>query len=396
METLKPQSNRIELVDALRGFAIMIIFIIHVQEHFNIFNMPPADSMPGWLNVLDGYVLKLVFSMFAGKSYSIFALLFGFTFYIQYRNQELKGNDFGYRFLWRMLILFGFGMINSLFFPGGDILFLYAMIGVSLFIVRKWSNKAILITAIILLAQPMEWIHYTISLFNAGYTLPDYQTHELYKEVTDVAMAGNLKDYFYTNMTTGIAANVAWTISVGRFLQTAGLFMLGYLMGRKQLFVASEKNLRFWVCVLIASAFLFNPLMELKSLMSGRVSETPILSGTLVVVFDMWQKFAFTFVIVSSFVLLYQKIYFVRLTDNLRYMGRMTLTSYIMQSIVGTFLFLPIGLNLGLYCGGTLSLFISFVLVYIQLRLCKWWLSTHRQGPLEHLWHKLTWINSRK
>lgn len=396
MEKLGSQSPRIELVDVLRGFAIMVIFIIHIQEHFNIFNFPPAESQPEWLNSLDNIVFKLIFSMFAGKSYSIFALLFGFTFYIQFQNQANKGKDFGYRFLWRMLILFCFGMIDSLFFPAGDILFIYAIVGISLFFVRKWSNKAILITAIILLAQPIEWMHYIISLFNQDYILPDYKVGGLFREVQEVAMSGNLKEYFYTNMTMGIAANLSWTISVGRLLQTAGLFMLGYLAGRKQLFISTEKNIRFWVYVLIVSALLFNPLLEMRGIMGDKAKDDLILAGTLSVVFDMWQKFAFTFVIISSFVLLYQKECFVRLTNNLRFLGKMTLTNYLMQSIIGTFLFLPIGLNLGNYCGGTLSFLISLILVFLQIQFCKWWMSNHRQGPLESIWHRLTWLNSDK
>jgi len=396
MEINSSKPNRIDLVDALRGFAIMIIFIIHVQEHFNIFNFPPAGAQPDWLNNLDNAVFKLVFSMFAGKSYSIFALLFGFTFYIQFHNQELKGKDFGPRFLWRMLILFVIGMFNSLFFPGGDILFIYAIVAVSLFIVRKWKSKTILIVAIIFLAQPIEWLRYFISLFNPEYNMFELRTGELYGEVTEAAMRGNLKEYFITNMTSGILANISWTVSVGRLLQTAGLFMLGYLIGRKQLFLPTEKNIRFWIYVLIAAAFLYNPLLELRNIIKTHAKDVPILNDTLVVIFDMWQKFAFTFVIVASFVLLYQKQFFVRLTDNLRYYGKMTLTNYVSQGIIGTFLFLPIGFNLGRYCGGTLSLLISFVLVYLQIVFCKWWLSKHRQGPLETVWHKLTWINSGK
>ncbi|SHF30976.1 DUF418 domain-containing protein [Dysgonomonas macrotermitis] len=393
MNTQAPPSQRIEMIDALRGFAILAIFLVHIQE-FGFFSFPPPESQPEWLNSLDDIVSRLVFSIFAGKSYSIFALLFGFTFYVQFHNQEVKGNDFGYRFLWRMLILFGFGMINCLLYPGGDILFVYAIVGVFLFVVRKWSNKAILITAIILLAQPMEWIHYAISLFNPEYTLPDYRVGELYGELHRVATTGDLKEYFYASMTTGIMANIAWTLSVGRLLQIAGLFMIGYLIGRKQLFVATEKNIRFWVYILVVSALLYNPLMELKAIMYSRVEQTPIIGGTLGVVFDMWQKLAFTFVIVASFVLLYQKNFFVRLTNNLRYFGRMTLTNYLVQSAIGTFLFQPIGFNLSKYSGATLSFLIGLVLIYIQILFCKWWLSRHKQGPLESVWHKLTWINS--
>lgn len=95
MELLK-KTPRIEVVDALRGFAVMAILLVHNLEHF-IFPVYP-ESSPEWLSILDAGVFNAVFSLFAGKSYAIFALLFGFTFYIQSHNQQLKGKDFGYHF----------------------------------------------------------------------------------------------------------------------------------------------------------------------------------------------------------------------------------------------------------------------------------------------------------
>lgn len=74
----------------------MAILLVHNLEHF-IFPVYP-ESSPEWLSILDAGVFNAVFSLFAGKSYAIFALLFGFTFYIQSHNQQLKGKDFGYRF----------------------------------------------------------------------------------------------------------------------------------------------------------------------------------------------------------------------------------------------------------------------------------------------------------
>lgn len=81
MEQLLKRSPRIEVVDALRGFAVMAIILVHNLEHF-IFPVYPTDS-PGWLNALDQGVFNSIFTLFAGKAYAIFALLFGFTFYIQ-------------------------------------------------------------------------------------------------------------------------------------------------------------------------------------------------------------------------------------------------------------------------------------------------------------------------
>ena len=93
MENRIQKTPRIELVDALRGFAVMAILLVHNVEHF-IFPVYPTDS-PEWLNVLDKGTFDAVFALFGGKAYAIFALLFGFTFYIQCENQRRKGKDFG-------------------------------------------------------------------------------------------------------------------------------------------------------------------------------------------------------------------------------------------------------------------------------------------------------------
>ena len=91
MEQLAEKNSRIEVVDALRGFAVMAIILVHNLEHF-IFPVYP-DCSPGWLNALDQGIFNVTFSLFAGKAYAIFALLFGFTFYIQTNNQRKAGKD---------------------------------------------------------------------------------------------------------------------------------------------------------------------------------------------------------------------------------------------------------------------------------------------------------------
>ena len=69
MEQITVKNPRIEVVDALRGFAVMAIILVHNLEHF-IFPVYPADS-PEWLEVLDQGVLNVVFSLFAGKALSL-------------------------------------------------------------------------------------------------------------------------------------------------------------------------------------------------------------------------------------------------------------------------------------------------------------------------------------
>lgn len=393
-QTTLTKIPRIEVVDALRGFAVLAILLVHNLEHFIFPVYPDPASQPEWLNILDEGVFSIIFSLFAGKAYAIFSLLFGFTFYIQYTNQLRKGKDFGYRFLWRLLLLAGFATLNAAFFPAGDVLLLFCVVGLFLFLVRKWNDKAVLIAAVILLLQPVEWFHYIASLFNPKYTLPNLGVGAMYNEVAEYTKEGNFWNFIWGNVTLGQKASLFWAIGAGRFLQTAGLFMLGLLIGRKQLFVTSDNNTRFWVKVLIISAILFCPLYQLKVMFYDN-SDAVMIKQTVGVILDMWQKFAFTAVLVASFVLLYQKESFKKLTTGLRFYGKMSLTNYISQSILGAIIYFPFGLYLAPYCGYTVSLLIGFVLFLLQVSFCKWWLKNHKQGPLEGIWHKLTWINSK-
>ena len=378
--------SRIEVVDALRGFAVMAILLVHNVEHF-IFSVYPTNS-PAWLSALDEGVLNATFALFAGKAYAIFSLLFGFTFCIQYENQRRKGKDFGYRFLWRMLLLAVFATLNAAFFPGGDVLLLYSVMALVLFIVRKWSDRAILIAAVFFTLQPIELYHYIMSLIDTSYQLPDYGVGAMYAQVNEITRTGNFWDFIWCNVTLGQKASFMWAVGAGRTLQTAGLFLIGLYIGRKQLFVSNENNSRFWIYTLILSAVSFCPLHSLRNLI---MEGSPLVQQTIGTAFDMWQKLAFTFVLVSSFVLLYQNDKFKNKVSNLNFYGRMSLTNYVSQSIIGAFVYFPIGLNLAQYCGYTISLLIGFAVFFIQMRFCRWWFKKHTQGLLEGIWHKLTW-----
>ena len=386
MENQLQKTPRIELVDALRGFAVMAILLVHNVEHF-IFPVYPTDS-PEWLNILDKGTFDMVFSLFGGKAYAIFALLFGFTFYIQCENQRRKGKDFGYRFLWRLVLLVGFATLNAAFFPGGDVLLLFAIMGLVLFVVRNWSDKAVLIAAIFFTLQPMEWYHYVMSLLDSSYQLPDYGVGPMYDAVAEATKSGNFWDFIVCNVTLGQKASLMWAVGAGRILQTAGLFLIGFYIGRKQLFVVDRLKLGFWMKTLVISAICFAPLHSWKNLL---MEGTPMIQQTVGTVFDMWQKLAFTFVLVSSFVLLYQNKSFQKRVSNLRFYGRMSLTNYVSQSIIGAIIYFPFALYLAPYCGYTVSLLIGFAIFFAQVMFCKWWFKSHNQGPLESLWHWWTW-----
>lgn len=384
---LKTGKSRIDAVDALRGFAVMAILLVHSLEHF-IFPVYPTSS-PAWLAALDKGVFAVVFALFAGKAYAIFALLFGFTFHLQYSARQRRGGDFGWRFLWRLVLLAGFATLNAAFFPAGDVLLLFSIVGVVLFFVRRCNDRTVLALALLFLFQPVEWYHCLRALADAGYNLPDAGVGAMYAEVAEYTRNGSFREFIAGNVTLGQKASLLWAVDAGRYSQTAGLFLMGLLLGRRGVLLDTAANARFWVKVLIAGAVAFVPLHALHGLFGDTTAAR--MAGT---VLDMWQKFAFTAVLVASFLLLYRTVRFRRMTDGLRFYGRMSLTNYIAQSVVGALIFFPFGLGLAARCGYAASLLIGLSVFVLQVVFCRWWLRHHRQGPLESLWHRLTWLKS--
>ena len=92
--------ERMDLVDALRGFALMGLFILHSTEFFELYWAHPD---PGWVHTW-------VFGLFGGKAFALFALCFGLSFYIIMDRSARRGVDFTARFAWRLIILIGFGL----------------------------------------------------------------------------------------------------------------------------------------------------------------------------------------------------------------------------------------------------------------------------------------------
>lgn len=379
---------RLEVVDALRGFAIMCIILLHNMEHFEFYYLP--KQLPEWMKILDAHVLKTAYFLFGGKAYAIFAVLFGFSFYIQNENQKQKGKDFSLRFFWRMILLLLFGFINTAFYQG-DILTLYAILGLTLIPICNLSTKTIFIIALILLCQPLEWFRYLYILFNPEYVSSPNASSEYYKEIAKYMSNGTFIDYVIGNITLGKTASLLWSWEFGRFFQAPALFMLGFLAGRKQLFARSETNLFFWKTTLITASIVFIPLYTFTTFLPDFYPDKVALDR-LLVIFGSISNFTFMLILMASFVVLYQTEKGTKWLSKLIPCGKMSLTTYIMQSIIGSTLYYQYGFALYQNTGATICLFIGIISFILQLVFCNWWLRNYQQGPLEYIWFKLTWI----
>lgn len=383
---------RISVVDALRGFAVMSIMLLHNIEHFDYYYFP--DYLPEWMKIMDKHVWDVMFALFSGKAYAIFAVLFGFTFFLMDRKQQLQGKNFNGRFMWRMLLLFGFGIVNSMFYSG-DVLAIYACLGVALVLVSRLKTAAILAIATVLLLQPFEIGRFVYMLFHPDYSPGDPLSWHYFGQSSAYLSSHSFFETAWGNLTNGRWACTLWTWEHGRFFQIPALFMIGMVMGRSQKLLSGVANDRFWrrtlaVAVVLGIMFFWG-LKQVPNVLVGNV-----LINQARMVIEAWNNFALTFVWISAFVLLYQSERMHHLLARLEVFGKMSLTNYVMQSIMGCMVYNGCGLALYQYTGATLSLLVGIVLFVIQISFCKWWLKGHRQGPLESIWHKLTWIKLKE
>src|SRR6187397_360598 len=136
-------TNRVDLVDALRGYALLGLFMVHCVERFELYWLDPRPDP--WF---DGTM-----ALFAGKAFAIFALLFGFSFATIMGNERQRGGDFTWRFAWRLALLFAIGTLHALVYRG-DILQVLAAVGLVMIpFDRLRSDKAALAIALLLFAQ---------------------------------------------------------------------------------------------------------------------------------------------------------------------------------------------------------------------------------------------------
>ena len=387
-QTLKT-SERLGVVDALRGFALLAIVLLHNLEHYNLFLAP--ENVPAWLQTIDKYAWDTLFFLFAGMAYATFSLLFGFSFYIQFHNAEKRGIDFRGRFAWRMCLLFLFAQLHALFY-NGDILLLYAVVGFALIPVCKLKDKTVFWIALILLLLPYEWGRAIYAMINPDYVVSTCHFMPYAMRAQEATANGNFFEVLCSNISDGQLYSNIWQVENGRLFQTAALFMFGMLLGRRKYLIKSEESVRFWKKMLKGAVLAFIPLYCLKTFVPDLLTN-PSVQIPYKIAVPSYANFAFMIILVSIFTLLwFKKEKGYGWQSLLIPYGRMSLTNYISQSIMGVIIYYGFGLAMYKYAGATASLLIALLIFTVQLIFSRWWLACHKQGPLEFLWHKGTWI----
>lgn len=383
-------SERIVVVDVLRAFALFGIIVTHAAAGFLAGPTPDPDFMT--FSTLDRAVGKLETLFSFGKFYTIFSFLFGLSFAIQLDNAARKGAVFAGRFTWRLIILLVIGLVHGLFFSG-DVLVVYALLGLLLIPCRNLSNRTLLIVAsILVLNVPMLLLGLAQvgAPPAAGAEAQMQQFMQLARQQFDLKQSGSLADVMSLNATFGLVSKLLFLVFSGRLWITFGLFLLGLYAGRMRVFQDTASNRQGFQRVLMwagAVALVTTVVAAMRPASMQITSYADVFASA---------SFSVQHVALSAFYLSAITLLFWTRPSGalsaLAPLGRMGLTTYLMQSAFGLIVFYGFGFGLLGKVGVAAAVGLAIAFYALQILFSRWWLQRFSMGPFEWLWRSLTYL----
>jgi uncharacterized protein len=388
--------ERIAVVDVLRAFALFGIIITHSATGF-LAGRPPT---PGFMNFgpLDQLVADLDRLLTFGKFFTIFSFLFGLSFALQMRNAARKGVGFTGRFAWRLVVLALIAAVHGLFFSG-DILIIYAILGLLLIPFRNVSTKWLVVSALLLILNVPGLI---LGLTQLNAPPPTAEQQQAAAQAQAVGMerarqqfnakqSGTVSDVFRANLGPALMGKVMFQLFTGRLWITFGLFLLGMCAGRLEIFRDTESNRRFFRRLLWVAG-----VTALLTTVVAVVKPSSFQPRSLADVFASFsftvQQAALSAFYVSMITLLYWRKPTEGLLAKLAPVGKMGLTIYLTQTVFGLVLFYGFGLGMLGKLGIAAAVGSGIAFYAVQIVLARWWMAHFSMGPVEWLWRSLTYF----
>ncbi len=399
MSSMKPTlgKERLQVVDALRGFALFGILLANLYSFIGYNTLSPEQILA--LPALDRGVLFFIDWFVEGKFYGLFSILFGVGFALQvqrFREGHANFVAFWYR---RMVVLIGIGLVHMYFVWNGDILTLYGVLGLFLPLFLPLSNRALLRWIIALLTLPLL-IHglYALTHEAAFWGVmtrlsADLQAQWGYadRQLLEMRTSDAAVEVFHINVLKALPRPMSYLLS-GRYFQVLGMFLIGLLLARHWLPKIRNNDISVprgaiglgvigllggfgyaWTKFATGAYFDVNAFGLFQGLMN-HVGSTSLALGIAMLFLYTWSSGRAQIVF-----------------RNLALLGRMALTNYILQNVTAVLLFFGYGLALmGQVPFAYLPLF-AFGILLAQWVFTRAWLGRFRQGPLEYIWRKLSY-----
>lgn len=389
------KKERFAILDILRGFALVGIAVANFPE-FALFTFLKPDAVAAMPTAgADRWVRFLQYVFVDGKFYTIFSLLFGIGFSIIISNAMRRGAS-GFRIFYRrMAILLGFGFVHLMFIWSGDILMLYALMGMLLPLFRNCSDRTLLSWAAVLLFVPVI-IDFACEF--AGVSLSAgvvrLQQHYCAKYgITDDNFAYWLRDAdsyggVFQFLVQGALVRVQEFVDGNRYFKVMGLFLIGFCIGRRRMYAHTVMRRRMLRRVALAGCFAGLPLSVVYAW--SAVNGHPWGNAAHSLLYFV-SVYIVGFAYVAAICLVYNRHPRARVFSLFFAPGRMALTNYIGQSVWGMAIYYGIGLGLGASMGLSLVVAVAVGVWLVEALFSLLWLRLFNFGPLEWIWRMLTY-----
>jgi uncharacterized protein len=418
------EAQRLRLIDALRGVALLGILLMNIPG----FAMPNyfSESFRSDPTNVNFWVSTVIGILFEGKMRALFGMVFGAGVVLFISKKLQTGRPVTGLFYRRMFWLVIFGLMHAhLILWVGDILYLYGICGMILYLFRN-VNPRYLVLIVFLMAMTdfaanvglYQWARGQrlayVEARNAqaeGKTLTEEQEQALADwRALETSFIPNRQDAEENTrkMKSDYAAVASYVRPLAFKLQTMllpievwdslALMMLGLALYKWGFLSGNWANRHYWITMAIGygiglplviysryHSYLHYPNLEA---ILARMEAEPIEWTGLIYPF---QRILLVMAHVSALVLLYKSGVMQGLFRRLEAVGQMAFTNYIMQSVICTLFFFGYGLN---YFGELEYYQLYFVVAAIwvlQLIVSPLWLQFFIYGPLEWLWRSLTY-----
>lgn len=347
-EPLRPTttSERVETIDILRGMALFGILAANIRA----FAGPPITYFYPqlfWPAFHDRLAQAFIETFIQQKFITIFAFLFGVGFAVQFERATLRNARFGWRFAWRMMLLLLIGLVHGLLIWYGDILLPYALCGLLLIAFRKRQDTTLKIWAAIFLLIVPLLLAAAFLAAQAGVNMPDPTP-----KAAAIAKAANL----YENGSWGEisaqrrhdALTHNWSLIFAFGWQVLALFLLGVLAWRRRFFQPAPESLpryRRWMWIGLAIGVTGNAAWTAYRWIA---KPPPIPDEPAAYLLSLAQYIAIPFLSIGYIcfvILLCQSEAMRARLHRFAAVGRMALTNYLLQSVIGTLIFYNYGLG---------------------------------------------------
>lgn len=150
--------GRIESLDVLRGFAVLGILVMNIQAFAMVSAAYLNPTALGPLTGREWWVWLIAHVAFDGKFLALFAALFGAGLVLMADRADAAGIAPWRRHRRRMATLAVIGAVHAYAIWYGDILLIYAVVGLFAFLFRNGSVRRLLVLAAVFYAIPVVWM----------------------------------------------------------------------------------------------------------------------------------------------------------------------------------------------------------------------------------------------